>query len=111
MKYMLDTNICIYAQKGILSVVNKIEKFWQSGLFISTITLAELKFGVEASAAYEKNLKNLHSLLAVLDIVDFDSTAAANYGRICAYLRSRGTPIGTMDMLISAHALAENMTL
>lgn len=111
MKYMLDTNICIYAQKGVPSVVNRIEKFWQSGLFISSITLGELQFGVEASTAYEKNLQRLHNLLAALDVVEFGTQAAVNYGKICAYLRNHGTPIGTMDMLIAAHALAENMTL
>ena len=104
MKYMLDTNMCIYAQKRVPSVVEKLKENWQSGLVISSITLAELQYGVEASAAYERNIKALQGLLAIVDVVPFDDTAAVHYGKICAYLRRQGTPIGTMDMLIAAHA-------
>ena len=104
MKYMLDTNLCIYAQKWVPSVVDKLRENWQSGLVISSITLAELQYGVEASAAYERNIKALQGLLAIVDVVPFDDTAAVHYGKICAHLRQKGTPIGTMDMLIAAHA-------
>ena len=104
MKYMLDTNMCIYAQKRVQSVVEKLRENWQSGLVISSITLAELEYGVEASAAYERNIKALQGLLAVVDVVPFDDEAAVHYGKICAYLRRQGTPIGTMDMLIAAYA-------
>ena len=106
MKYMLDTNMCIYAQKKVPSVVEKLRVNWQSGLVISTITLAELEYGVQASAAVDKNFKALQGLLAVADVVPFDDAAAIHYGRICAHLRRQGTPIGTMDMLIAAHARA-----
>lgn len=104
MKYMLDTNMCIYAQKRVPSVVEKLKENWQSGLVISSITLAELQYGVEASAAYERNIKALQGLLAIVDVVPFNDTAAVHYGKICAYLRRQGTPIGTMDLLIAAHA-------
>ena len=106
MKYMLDTNMCIYAQKKVPSVVEKIRANWQSGLVISTITLAELEYGVQASAAVDKNFKALQGLLAVVDVVPFDDAVAIHYGRIRAHLRRQGTPIGTMDMLIAAHARA-----
>ncbi|MCM1166652.1 MAG: type II toxin-antitoxin system VapC family toxin [Lachnospiraceae bacterium] len=111
MKYMLDTNMCIYAQKGVPSVVAKIGENYKGGLVISSITLAELEYGIEASAAYEKNLRALQGLLAVLDVVSFDDAAAVHYGKICAYLRQKGTPIGTMDMLIAAHARALGYTV
>lgn len=111
MKYMLDTNMCIYAQKGVPSVVEKIRESGPSALVISTITLAELEFGVEASAAREKNIRALQGLLAVVDVVPFDDAAAIHYGSICAHLRRQGTPIGTMDMLIAAHARALGSTV
>ena len=111
MKYMLDTNMCIYAQKGVPSVVEKIRESGPSALVISTITLAELEFGVEASAAREKNIRALQGLLAVVDVVPFDDAAAIHYGKICAHLRRQGTPIGTMDMLIAAHARSLGLTV
>ncbi len=53
----------------------------------------------------------LIQFLAILDILPFDDLAAAEYGNICAYLQKRGTPIGTMDMLIAGHARAEGLIL
>lgn len=103
--------MCIYAQKGVPSVIEKITEHWEDGLVISSMTLAELYYGTEASAAYDKNLSSLQNLLTILDIMPFESSAAVHYGKIRAYLRRRGTPIGTMDMLISAHALALGVTL
>lgn len=109
MKYLLDTNMCIYAQKKNQGVLEKIREYFQDGLAISTITLAELEYGVQASAAPEKNTIALMKFLSIVDILPFDSSAAEEYGKICADLRKKGTPIGTMDMLIAAHARAENL--
>lgn len=109
MKYLLDTNMCIYAQKKNQGVLDKIREYFQDGLAISTITLAELEYGVQASAAPEKNTIALMKFLSIVDILPFDSSAAEEYGKICADLRKKGTPIGTMDMLIAAHARAENL--
>ncbi len=109
MKYLLDTNMCIYAQKKNQCVLEKIREYFQDGLAISTITLAELEYGVQASAAPEKNTIALMKFLSIVDILPFDSSAAEEYGKICADLRKKGTPIGTMDMLIAAHARAENL--
>ncbi|MEE3499124.1 MAG: type II toxin-antitoxin system VapC family toxin [Ruminococcus bromii] len=109
MKYMLDTNMCIYAQKNNPNVIAKIKQNFQQGLAISSITLAELEYGVQASANIEKNAVSLLKFLSIVDIIPFDSGAAVEYGKICADLRKKGTPIGTMDMLIAAHARAENL--
>ena len=109
MKYMLDTNMCIYAQKNNPNVIAKIKQNFQQGLSISSITLAELEYGVQASANIEKNAVSLLKFLSIVDIIPFDSGAAVEYGKICADLRKKGTPIGTMDMLIAAHARAENL--
>jgi tRNA(fMet)-specific endonuclease VapC len=109
MKYMLDTNMCIYAQKNNPNVIAKIKQNFQHGLAISSITLAELEYGVQASANIEKNTVSLMKFLSIADVLPFDSGAAVEYGKICADLRKKGTPIGTMDMLIAAHASAENL--
>ena len=111
MKYMLDTNMCIYAQKKNESVLDKLKEHWQEGLAISSITLAELEYGVKASAAPEKNSIALMKFLSIVEILPFDTGAAEEYGNICAFLRKKGTPIGTMDMLISAHAKSEGLTV
>lgn len=111
MNYMLDTNMCIYAQKGVPSVIEKLQMHYREGLAISSITLAELEYGIEASAAREKNERALQGLLLILEVIPFDSSAAVHYGEIRAHLRRQGTPIGTMDMLIAAHARSMGLTI
>lgn len=112
MTYMLDTNICIYAIKNKPEqVLQRLKENLGKGLCISAITLAELEHGVEKSAHPEKNAAALLQFLAILDVLPFDDLAAVEYGRICAYLQKRGTPIETMDMLIAGHARAEGLTL
>lgn len=109
MKYMLDTNMCIYAQKNIPQVIEKMKNNFQYGVAISSITLAELEFGVQASANVEKNTIALYKFLSIVEILDFDSSAATEYGKIRADLKKKGTPIGNMDMLIAAHAKSEDL--
>lgn len=112
MTYMLDTNICIYAIKNKPEqVLKQLKSKLKQGICISAITLAELEHGVEKSAQPERNRTALLQFLAILDILPFDDFAAAEYGEICAHLQKRGTPIGTMDMLIAGHARAEGMIL
>ena len=110
--YMLDTNICIYAIKNKPeNVLKHIHASLEAGLSISAITLAELEHGVAASAYPEKNAMALLQFLSIISILPFDDSAAKEYGDICAALRKKGTPIGTMDMLIAAHAKAEGLIL
>lgn len=112
MTYMLDTNICIYAIKNKPEqVLEKLKENLSNGICISAITLAELQHGVEKSMNPEKNSMALLQFLSILDILPFDDLAAVEYGKICAYLQKRGTPIGTMDMLIAAHAKIENLII
>ena len=112
MTYMLDTNICIYAIKNKPEqVLEKLKENLSNGICISAITLAELQHGVEKSINPEKNSMALLQFLSILDILPFDDLAAVEYGKICAYLQKRGTPIGTMDMLIAAHAKIENLII
>lgn len=112
MTYMLDTNICIYAMKN--KPENVLRRFWEKldeGLCISSITLAELEYGMKHSADPVKNEQALIRFLAPISILPFGAAAASKYGEIRAYLQSRGTPIGPLDMLIAGHALAEDLTL
>ena len=112
MNYMLDTNICIYAIKNKpAEVLQRLKSNLEKGLCISAITLAELEHGVKKSAYPEKNELALMQFLSILTVLSFDDMAAVEYGKICAYLQKQGTPIGTTDMLIAAHAKAEHMIL
>ena len=112
MKYMLDTNICIYAIKQKPKIVlYQLQKHDPSKICISSITYAELIHGVEKSNYVDKNRIALALLLANITIVSFDSFAAESYGKIRAELVKNGTPIGPMDMLIAGHAMSLGYTL
>jgi len=112
MQILLDTNICIYMIKNNPPAVRKrFEALVPGSVFVSSITVAELQYGVEKSAAREKNALALESFLLPLKIVAFDYESAFVYGKIRADLERRGMPIGGMDMLITAQALAHNFTL
>lgn len=112
MTYMLDTNICIYAIKNKPpQVFRQLKGNLPKGICISAITLAELEHGVAKSAYPDKNTVALMQFLSIMDVLPFDDMAAAEYGGICATLQRQGTPIGTMDMLIAAHAKTEGLVL
>jgi tRNA(fMet)-specific endonuclease VapC len=112
MKYMLDTNICIYAIKHKPeSVIRAFLSHDPDELCISSITYAELMHGVEKSQAVEKNRLAMSLFLSPLTILEFGALAAEEYGRVRADLEKKGTPIGPMDMLIAGHAKAENLIL
>ena len=112
MKYMLDTNICIYAIKNKPeSVIRKVLAQTPEDLCISVITYAELMHGVEKSQAVEKNRIALSLFLSAITVLDFNSRAAEVYGEIRAELEKKGTPIGPMDLLISGHAKSQNLVL
>ena len=111
MKYMLDTNICIFIMKNKIDVVNKYLANNHLGISISVITLAELQHGVAKSLYIEEIEKNLADFLIGFTVLDFDSGAAVEYGKICASLYKKGLPIGPMDMLIGAHAKSAGLTL
>ena len=112
MKYMLDTNICIYIIKRKPQTAT--ERFLQteiSQIGISTITLSELLFGVSKSSKPDQNKIALAQFVAPLEIMAYDDLAAQYYGDLRAYLERQGKPIGSLDMLIAAHALSINTTL
>ncbi|MDZ7961800.1 MAG: type II toxin-antitoxin system VapC family toxin [Aulosira sp. DedQUE10] len=112
MRYLLDTNICIYLIKQKpQKVLDKFQTLSISDVGISSITVAELEYGVSKSEQQEKNRTALLQFLLPLEIVDFNQASATIYGSIRSDLESRGLIIGAMDMLIAAHALSLNVTL
>ncbi len=107
MKCLLDTNICIYIiKKKPEKVLRHFKAFVPGDVGISSVTLAELCYGVEKSQENKRNQAALEEFLVSLEIVPFDGDAAYHYGKIRAYLEKAGKPIGSMDLLIAAQALA-----
>ena len=106
MRYLLDTNICIYAIKHrpphVLAALRAHES---EGLGVSSITVAELQFGAVKSGSV-RNLTALTHFLEPLEIADFDRSAAVAYGHLRATLEAAGTPIGPLDTQIAAQALS-----
>ena len=112
MKYMFDTNICIYLiRKKPVQVIKRLQNTNISEIGISVITLSELEYGVAKSSNKTQNRMALAEFLAPFEIVPFAESAAAEYGEIRAFLEKKGTPIGAYDMMIAAHALSLNLTL
>lgn len=107
MKYLLDTNTCIYViNMKPQAVIERIRKKKPEDVAISSITLAELEYGVSRSKYPDRNRVALLQFLFPFMIVDFDQMAAQEYGTIRTKLESIGKPIGPMDMLIAAQAKA-----
>ena len=107
MRYMLDTNICIYLiKKKPAGVIQRLKSLRISDVSLSSITLAELEYGVEKSQRPDQNRWALPEFLSPLDILSFDDDAAQRYGAIRSRLEKSGNVIGSMDILIAAHALS-----
>lgn len=110
-KYLLDTNICIYVINARPAVV--LARF-RSGCLgeigISTITAAELAFGV-AKGRSQRNREALEMFMAPLEVLPFDASVIWRYGELRAELERSGQPIGALDTMIAAHALAANAIL
>ncbi|RHX78753.1 type II toxin-antitoxin system tRNA(fMet)-specific endonuclease VapC [Leptospira yasudae] len=110
--YLLDTNICIYIinQKPD-SVYKKFKKIKLENIFISSITEFELKYGVQKSLHFEKNLKVLEEFLSYLNILSFGSKDSNKAAKIRVDLERVGKPIGPFDLLIASQALSNKLTL
>lgn len=112
MKYLLDTNTCIYIiKKQAVHLERHLQKIKVGDLAISTITLSELEYGIAKSRWKEQNRAALAGFVASLNILPYDQKAAEQYGEVRVLLEKKGIPIGSMDLLIAAHALALGFTL
>jgi tRNA(fMet)-specific endonuclease VapC len=110
MTYLLDTNICIYIiNQKHEQVINKFSRYEIGAIGISTITLAELKYGAYKSQKVIQNLLAIERFTTPLEVANFDSEAADTYGKIRADLERKGQIIGALDMLIASYALSRNL--
>lgn len=112
MRYLLDTNICIYLIKQHpIHVLKRLKALAVGDVAVSSITLAELEYGVAKSSRPTQNREALLAFITPLEVCFFDDHAALHYGAIRAELERKGTLIGPMDMLIAAHARSLSLTL
>lgn len=112
MIYLLNTNICIYIiNKKPPAVVKRIQSKQPEQIAISSITIAELEYGVFRSRYPDRNRIALLEFLIPFMILDFDQMASVVYGWIRSFLESKGKPIGPMDLLLAAQAMSRNMIL
>jgi tRNA(fMet)-specific endonuclease VapC len=109
---LLDTNICIYIiKKKPLSVISELRSREISKIGISSIVLSELEYGVFKSQNSDKNRLALTKFITPFDVIAFDDMAAKKYGQVRSELERSGAPIGPLDTLIAAHALAIDATV
>ena len=112
--YLLDTDACIYLinrRTGYERLLAHLEQLDYGDVLISSITAAELEFGIAKSRRGAENRNRYGLFIARFEIAPFDERAAAAYGPMRAMLEAGGTPIGPLDTLIAAHALSLNATL
>lgn len=108
--YLLDTNICIYAikkkQQHVLDMIKERSKY---GIYISSLTIAELEYGIQNSDKKEENRIALLKFISIFNILCFDDMDAIPYGTLKAKLKKSGEIIGPIDMLLAAQALSKDL--
>ena len=108
--YLLDTNICIFAiNKRPANVLEIIKGNSKKGIYISSLTVAELEYGVENSKQVENNRIALLKFISIFNILNFDDDDAIYYGRLKSKLKQKGELIGPIDMLLAAQALSKDL--
>ena len=111
-RYLLDTNIASYAIKGNFAQVRKrLLEVPMSEVGISAVTEAELRFRAARKAASPQLTLAVEEFLLRVEILPWDSEGAKHYGGLRATLEDSGAPMGNLDMMIAAHALAAGTTL
>lgn len=111
LKFMLDTNMCIFTIKNRPEEVREAFKRHDGQMCISTLTLMELIYGAEKSSSPERNLANVEGFAARLDVLDYDQAAAAHTSQLRAELARMGKPIGPYDQMIAGHARSRGLTV
>lgn len=111
MKFLLDTDTCIYALKQNTAVLRQLLAQSREDIMVSVITEAELRTGAAKSVSAAKTLPLVENFLRPLAILDFTSGDAAAYAQVRARLERAGTPIGPLDTLIAAQAVARKLVL
>ena len=111
MKYLLDTNICVYFLNKNISIVEKIDSIPESELAISIITLAELQFGAYNSVKIQRNLERIAFFTASISVLPVTPMVTDCYGKIKASLRKKGKPVDDFDILIGATAIVGDLII
>lgn len=112
MKYLIDTNICIYIlNKKPTNVIQQLKQIPVGEICVSIITIAELQYGIAKSINKEKNRQRLKEFMTPFEILPFSEKATHFYGEIQYHLEQSGKTIGPLDLLIAAHALSDNLIL
>ena len=105
MKYLLDTDTCIYFLNGDQNVVEKVKCIDDADLAISLITLAELQFGAYNSQRVQQNLERIAFLASIVTVIPLTMDVTEMYAKIKAALRKSGNPVDDFDILIGATAI------
>jgi len=108
MKFLLDTNICIYFLKGKYNLISKIEKIGEENCFISEITVAELKYGAEKSDYVSENRKKVELFINKFTIIPI-YTSLDIYAKEKARLSKAGTIVDDFDLLIGSTSISNEM--
>jgi tRNA(fMet)-specific endonuclease VapC len=109
-KYLLDTNICVFLFRNKYDVAQKMDKIGAENCYISSVTVAELKYGLEYGGATSKSRKRLDDFLSCINIVTFES-CIDTYAREKSRLRKEGLLIDDFDLLIGCAAITQGYTL
>ncbi len=112
MRFMLDTNTCVeLIRKRDDRILRRMKRRSPDELCVSSITLSELEYGAAKSADPGKNRLALAEFMTPLSVMPYDDAVASVYGRVRAELEREGTPIGPLDTMIAAHAMALGLTV
>jgi tRNA(fMet)-specific endonuclease VapC len=111
LRYMLDTNLCIATIRDKPGVVRAAFNRHHRQMCISSVTVMELLYGVELSAQQQRNLSDVEGFIARLEVLDYDTVAAAHTAQIRAELRKAGTQIGPYDQMIAGHARSRGLVV
>ncbi|MBW2690466.1 MAG: type II toxin-antitoxin system VapC family toxin [Deltaproteobacteria bacterium] len=111
-RYLLDTNICIYIQREKPEeVLARFEQLQPGDAAISVITWGELLYGAEESRQRKRTMELLEEFRSFVPVLPMPESAGSTYGAIRASLESKGRPIGNNDLWIAAHAKEANLTI
>jgi tRNA(fMet)-specific endonuclease VapC len=111
LRYMLDTNLCIATIREKPGTVRAAFKLHHAHMCVSSVTVMELLYGVELSAQSQRNLAEVEGFVARLDVLDYDTAAAAHTAQIRAELKKAGTQIGPYDQMIAGHARSRGLVV
>jgi tRNA(fMet)-specific endonuclease VapC len=111
LKYMLDTNICIFTVKNRPAHMREVFNRHHGQMCISAVSLMELIYGAEKSASPERNLAVVEGFAARLEVLPYDEIAASHTGQLRAELAKSGTPIGPYDQMIAGHARSRGLII